>query len=154
MLSEYLIRQLSWLQDTITASLFLASKLLETPSNPQNIINVLLNLLNHPLPGLFTQPAQAHQDALFATEMHILKSLGFQVEIKLPYSLAINYLQILGLSNEEEIPQRVWNYCNDMYPPEFLMVCWLKTPNAVDLFTYAAYAGLYGDFLDGTGFTG
>jgi hypothetical protein len=92
----------------------LASKLLETPSNPQNIINVLLNLLNHPLPGLFTEPAQAHQDALFATEMHILKSLGFHVEIKLPYSLAINYLQILGLSNDEEVPERVWNYCNDM----------------------------------------
>ena len=47
--------------------------------------------------------------------MHILKKLGFEVEIKLWYSLAINYLQILGLSQHEDVPQQVWNYCNDMY---------------------------------------
>ena len=46
--------------------------------------------------------------------MHILQKLGFQVEVKLPYSLAINYLQILGLSRIDDVPQRVWNYCNDM----------------------------------------
>src|SRR5579859_5382830 len=110
------LRNLTNCKDTITASLFLSSKLLETPSNPQNIINVLLTLQNQPLPGLFTQSAQEHQDALFASEMHILKNLGFQVEVKLPYSLAINYIQILGLSDDEKVSQRVWNYCNDLYP--------------------------------------
>ena len=60
-----------------------------------------------------------HQDALFTAEMHILKNLGFQVEVALPYSLAINYLQILDLSRHDEVPQRVWNYCNDMYEPYF-----------------------------------
>lgn len=103
------------LKDTVTASIFLSSKLLETPSNPQNIVNVLLTITEEPLPGLFTQAAQIHQDALFEAEMHILKNLGFQVEVALPYSLVINYLQILDLSRHEDIPQRVWNYCNDMY---------------------------------------
>jgi hypothetical protein len=102
-------------KDSITACLFLSSKLLETPSNPQNIVNVLLTVLENPLPGLFTQAAQVHQDALFTTEMNILKTLGFQVQVKLPYSLAINYLQILELSRHDDVPQRVWNYCNDMY---------------------------------------
>ena len=99
----------------MTASLFLASKLLETHSNPQNIVWVLLTILEQPLPGLFTQAAQEHQDALHAAEMHILKKLGFEVEVKLWYSLSINYLQILGLSQHDEVSQRVWNYCNDMY---------------------------------------
>lgn len=105
----------------MTASVSLASKLLETTSNPQNIVNVLLTVLEEPLPGLFTQEAQVHLNALYAAEMHILKSLGFHVEIKLPYSLAINYLQILGLSGEEELSQHVWNYCNDMYLPDLSM---------------------------------
>jgi len=107
-------------QDSVTASIFLASKLLETPSNPQNIVNVLLTVIQEPLPGLFTQDAQVHLDALFAAEMHILKNLGFHVEVKLPYTLAINYLQILGLSRDEQVAQRVWNYCNDMYSSRFL----------------------------------
>ena len=110
-------------KDTVTASIFLASKLLETPCNPQNIVNVLLTILEEPLPGLFTQAAQAHQDAMFTTEAHILKNLGFQVEVKLWYSLAINYLQILDLSRHEEVPQKVWTYCNDMY---FSSVIYLK----------------------------
>ena len=76
---------------------------------------VLLTVLEEPLPGLFTQEAQLHQDALFAAEMHILKKLGFHVEISLWYSLAINYLQILELSRQADVSQRVWNYCNDMY---------------------------------------
>lgn len=59
-------------------------------------------------------------DALYVTEMHILTNLGFRVETKLPYSLAINYLQILGLSSDDRVAQRVWNYCNDMYVPENL----------------------------------
>ena len=102
-------------QDTVTASTFLASKLLETPSNPQNIVNVLLTVLDEPLPGLFTQEAQVHMDALYVAEMHILTNLGFRVEVKLPYSLAINYIQILGLSSDEQVTQRMWNYCSDLY---------------------------------------
>jgi hypothetical protein len=54
-------------------------------------------------------------DALYVAEMHILTNLGFRVETKLPFSLAINYLQILGLSSDDRAAQRVWNYCNDMY---------------------------------------
>jgi len=102
----------------VTASLFLASKLLETPANPLNIIYVFLTLLEQPLPGLFTQLAQSQQEALFAAEIHILKKLGFQVEVKLWYSLAINYIQILDLSRDDDVPQRVWNYCNDLYYPQ------------------------------------
>lgn len=115
-------------EDTVGASLFLASKLLETQCNPQNIVWVLLTVLKEPLPGLFTQDAQVHQDALYAAEMHILKKLGFQVEVSLWYSLAINYLQILDLSREEEVSQRVWSYCNDLYvsqPSD--LICRLRT---------------------------
>jgi len=50
--------------------------------------------------------------------MQILKKLGFQVQVNLPYSLAINYLQVLDQSQHPDVPQRVWNYCNDLYVPE------------------------------------
>ena len=98
------------------ASLFLACKLLETQRNVQNIIWVLLTVLDEPLPGLFTQETQLHQDGIFTTEMHILKKLAFKVQVNMWHSLAINYLQILELSlKNNNVSQRVWNYCNDMY---------------------------------------
>jgi hypothetical protein len=77
-----------------------------------------LTVLDEPLPGLFTQDAQIHLDALYVAEMQILTNLGFRVETKLPYSLTINYLQILGLSGDDRVAQRAWNYCNDLYVPE------------------------------------
>jgi cyclin L len=74
--------------------------------------------LEQPWPGLFTQPTQTQQRAFFTGEMHILKKLGFQVEVMLWYSLAVNYIQILDLINHNDVPQRVWNYCNDLYYPQ------------------------------------
>lgn len=135
----------------MTGSIFLASKLLETPCNPQNIINVFLTILEEPLPGLFTQAAQGHQDAMFAAESHILKNLGFRVEVKLWYSLAINYLQILDLGRHQKIPQQVWNYCNDMYglSTEDLM----QATYYASVSTHPSHFGLYCYFLDCKGLT-
>jgi hypothetical protein len=65
-------------------------------------------------------------DALYVAEMHILTKLGFRVETKLPYSLAINYLQILALSGDDRVAQRVWNYCNDMYVSNPYLRAWTK----------------------------
>ncbi|ORZ16360.1 cyclin-like protein [Absidia repens] len=48
-----------------------------------------------------------------AAEMQLLKQLGFNVQVQLPYSLMINYLRILGLEDHESVPSRAWNYVND-----------------------------------------
>lgn len=39
--------------------------------------------------------------------------MGFDTYVELPYRLAIHYLQILDLINNEIILQKVWSYVND-----------------------------------------
>ena len=38
---------------------------------------------------------EAHRDRLYRVESHILRALGFQTHVALPYTLCINYLQTL-----------------------------------------------------------
>lgn len=41
------------------------------------------------------------RDAIVVSEMQVLKRLGFQVHVTLPYALLANYLQVLGLTDPE-----------------------------------------------------
>lgn len=64
----------------------------------------------------FAQSFYDAKDALVIAEMQILKRLGFNVQVNLPYATMVNYLQLLGLTNSEEYPgvaQRAWGYLND-----------------------------------------
>lgn len=54
------------------------------------------------------------KDALVIAEMQILKRLGFQTQVGLPYGHLINYLQVLELTGREEVVQRAWGYVNDL----------------------------------------
>lgn len=65
------------------------------------------------------------KDALMVAEMQILKRLGFDVQVNLPHALMVNYLQVLGVANQElegtgssgTAAQVAWNYLNDAYVP-------------------------------------
>jgi hypothetical protein len=46
--------------------------------------------------------------------MQILKRLGFQVQVNLPYATMVNYLQLLGLTKSGlGVAQRAWSILND-----------------------------------------
>ncbi|CAG8734405.1 11963_t:CDS:2, partial [Acaulospora morrowiae] len=45
--------------------------------------------------------------------MQILRRLGFDVHVQLPYGLMVNYLKVLELTEHEVIPQKAWGYLND-----------------------------------------
>ncbi len=53
------------------------------------------------------------KDALVVAEMQILKRLGFNVHVVLPYGTLVNYLRVLGLTSREEVCTRAWGYLND-----------------------------------------
>ncbi|KAJ7470293.1 cyclin-like protein [Mycena latifolia] len=109
-------------------ALYLASKLEECPLRMRDLINVydlLLQRAAHPL-GPHAHTAFAHapmsyfgttfyelRDALVVSEMQILKRLGFNVHVVLPYGTLINYLRVLGLTGEEAACTRAWGYLND-----------------------------------------
>ncbi|KAK2467044.1 hypothetical protein APHAL10511_001302 [Amanita phalloides] len=109
-------------------ALYLASKLEECPLRMRDLINVydlLLQRANHQLSSksdeefvyspmsYFGTTFYELKDALVVAEMQILKRLGFNVQVVLPYGTLINYLRVLGLINREEACRRAWGYLND-----------------------------------------
>lgn len=122
-LSAYLL-----LQDVGMGALYLASKLEECPLRMRDLINVydlLLARAKHNLTSsdpstfqydpmsYFSQTFYDLKDALVVAEMQILKRLGFNVQVQLPYGTMVNYLQVLGLTEREGVPQKAWSYLND-----------------------------------------
>ncbi|OXH31594.1 cyclin-dependent protein kinase regulator [Cryptococcus neoformans] len=135
--------------DVSISTLFLASKLCESPVRLRDLINTYLyllartqHLLNLPAdqpfhPGLLSQSDGSEKDRLWegfkfsvpgfhdeifwdwkdvitASEMQILKRLGFNMQVDLPYNHMINYLKILDLVFEDDVTQMCWSILNDM----------------------------------------
>ena len=111
-------------------ALYLASKLEECPLRMRDLINVydlLLQRATHSLSPKATEAFQYHpmsyfgstfyelKDALVVAEMQVLKRLGFNVHVVLPYGTLINYLRVLNLINREDVCTRAWGYLNDAY---------------------------------------
>ncbi|OCH95491.1 cyclin-like protein [Obba rivulosa] len=114
-------------------ALYLASKLEECPIRMRELINVydlLLQRVSHRLTS--TSSSLQHRpefkyipmsyfgstfydlkDALVVAEMQILKRLGFNVHVVLPYGTLVNYLRVLGLTSREDVCTRAWGYLND-----------------------------------------
>lgn len=118
-------------------ALYLASKLEECPIRIRDLINVFDLLLarakhsslhgltspsSHSVPPFkyvpmqyFAQEFYDTKDAMVVAEMQILKRLGFNVRVQLPYGTMVNYLQVLGLAGDDKVPQTCWDYLNDAY---------------------------------------
>lgn len=97
-----------------------------------NVYSYLLSLLSHcsnvphATPSsyssyvamdLFDAEFYDRKDALVIAEMQILKRLGFQTQVQLPFGELINYLKVLELSGNDEFIGRCWGYVNDMWVP-------------------------------------
>lgn len=124
-------------------ALYLASKLEECPIRMRDLINVydlllqraahersaaakarlgptaaaVLSDFKYTPMSYFAQAFYDLKDALVVVEMQILKRLGFNVHVVLPYGTLVNYLRVLGLVNREEVSQRAWGYLNDAFVP-------------------------------------
>ena len=105
-------------------ALYLASKLEECPIKMRDIINVydlLLARLHHTSTAQFEYTPMSYystrflemKEALVIAEMQLLKRLGFNVTVVLPYGTLVNYLQVLDMISQEDACQRSWGYLND-----------------------------------------
>ncbi|KAG2226034.1 hypothetical protein INT45_002500 [Circinella minor] len=101
-------------------ALFLASKVEESFTRLSYMVSVYDNLLRrirkqptYPPLDAFSQRAYDLKNMIITGEMQILKKLGFNVHVQLPYGLMINYLRILDLEEDEKVAGRAWNYLND-----------------------------------------
>ncbi|CEI97071.1 hypothetical protein RMCBS344292_11212 [Rhizopus microsporus] len=101
-------------------ALFLSSKLEECVVRMTYLITVYDMLIRRarnesteiPLDA-FSQRGYELKNMVIAAEMQILRRLGFNVHVQLPYNLMVNYLRILGLEDDERVAKRAWNYLND-----------------------------------------
>ncbi|KAJ7582605.1 cyclin-like protein [Mycena floridula] len=109
-------------------ALYLASKLEECPLRIRDLINVYDLVLKRsahftsPSPkadfkyspmNYFSDTFYDLKDAIVVAEMQILKRLGFNVQVVLPYGTLVNYLRVLGLTGREDACTRAWGYLND-----------------------------------------
>jgi len=110
------------------AALYLASKLEECPLRIRDLINVydlLQQRETHSISpksdeefryapmSYFGNTFYDIKDAIVVHEMQILKRLGFNVQVVLPYGTLINYLKVLGLMEKEDACKKAWGYLND-----------------------------------------
>ncbi|KZV75783.1 cyclin-like protein [Peniophora sp. CONT] len=115
------------ISDTGMGALYLASKLEECPVRMRDLINVydlLLKRSSHPsststttfkydpMP-YFSDTFYDLREALVVSEMQILKRLGFNVSVTLPYGSLVNYMKLLDLAGREDAVARAWGYLND-----------------------------------------
>ncbi|KAH8732451.1 cyclin-like protein [Phaeosphaeriaceae sp. PMI808] len=102
------------------ASLYAVTKLSAYPKSPRSIVNVYAYLSS--LPSTFTQPSdlerknvetyfvsegtyERRRTTLFTTEQRILRTLGFNLRVNLPYTLCITYLQALDVFTHPRAPE-------------------------------------------------
>jgi cyclin L len=115
-------------------ALYLSSKLEECPVRMRDLINVYdlllqraahtvasasASSLHHPTEfkyapmSYFGNTFYDLKEALVVSEMQILKRLGFDVQVVLPYGTLVNYMRLLGLTSRNEVVSMAWGYLND-----------------------------------------
>ncbi|KAJ1798893.1 hypothetical protein LPJ75_006764, partial [Coemansia sp. RSA 2598] len=107
------------LRGIVLGALFLACKVEENPQSIRDIINVVDIVVKrdrgypeHVTDGYDAEYYDLKNEMVIA-ELQILRKLGFNVQVELPYGLLVNYLRSLELTDHPSIPQLAWNYLND-----------------------------------------
>lgn len=110
------------------AALYLGSKLEECPLRIRDLINVYdllqqreAHSISSKSDGEFKYAPMSYfgntfydtKDAIVVHEMQLLKRLGFNVQVVLPYGTLINYLKVLGLMERQDACKTAWGYLND-----------------------------------------
>ncbi|KAI9793162.1 MAG: hypothetical protein M1833_000802 [Piccolia ochrophora] len=119
-------------KDVSAASTYMMAKLSAHPQSPRNVLNVYSYLTSPSSPLLASVALSSPSDEsesyylsegtyhsqrnnLMRIESLILRILGFQTHVALPYTLAINYMQTLDISGGQrgaELAQRVFAHLN------------------------------------------
>jgi cyclin L len=126
-------------KDVSAASIYLVSKLSAYPKSPRSIINAYSYIES--LDTVFIDKATLEKNdpesyyvsegtyyslrtRLVNTESIILRLLGFQIHVALPYTLCVNYLQALGVFNDtstKDLAQRAYAHLNSaLFSPQLL----------------------------------
>jgi hypothetical protein len=128
-------------KDVAAASLYLVAKLSSYPKLPRSIINVFAYLeslgsvflhvddleKNNPDDYYVSESTYyERRTQLIATEAKILFTLGFQTQVSLPHVQCINYLQTMGVFDDDkaqEVARRAHAHLNSaLFSPQLLYI--------------------------------
>jgi cyclin L len=134
-------------QTASEASIYLSAKLSFTPVSPRSVCNVFAYLLStsSPLPFINAGPSsttpdpssyhvsegsyERERERIFLCESLLLSSIGFDTHVALPHTLALTYLQALGVSSKK-LASRVLEHLNGgLLSPQLLYLT--HQPNAL-----------------------
>ncbi|KAE8367744.1 autophagocytosis associated protein [Aspergillus caelatus] len=135
-------------KDVSAAALYMTAKLSFQPTSPRSVLNVYNFLVSRdasPLwfinpKGVSEKPSpetyclseggyQSQRMVLLRIESIILRTLGFNTHVALPHTIALTYLQTLGVSSSA-VAQRVFEHLNAaLLSPQLLYVT--HQPNAL-----------------------
>ncbi|KIW08119.1 uncharacterized protein PV09_01054 [Verruconis gallopava] len=110
-------------QDISAAALYLAAKLSALPKSPRSVVNTYAYLgsfkATFVAPRAYAEASdaeayyvsegayQVRREKLVANELLVLRTLGFDVHVALPYSLCVNYLQALDVFADRDAASRL-----------------------------------------------
>ncbi|KAK8246885.1 cyclin-like protein [Phyllosticta capitalensis] len=130
-------------KDVSAACLYMVSKVSAFPKSPRSVINVYAYLDSFPSTFVEPEKFQERSDAesyyvsegtyhalrtlLMRTEAHILRVLGFETHVALPYTICINYLQTLGIKLDtatgKDLARRAFAHLNTaLLSPQLMYV--------------------------------
>ncbi|KAK1144540.1 hypothetical protein N8T08_005413 [Aspergillus melleus] len=135
-------------KDVSAAALYMTAKLSFQPTSPRSVLNVYTFLLSKDASPLwFINPAgspekpapetyclseggyQSQRLTLMRIESTILRTLGFDTHVALPHTIALTYLQTLGVSSTA-VARRVFEHLNaSLFSPQLVYVT--HQPNAL-----------------------
>ncbi|KAK7206916.1 cyclin-like protein [Myxozyma melibiosi] len=127
------------IDDTVKGCLYIATMLCEVPVNPRDIVAAVEAACDDPLATGFKsiirrKPASfgpQFLNALYKAQLQVLTTLGFDMHVVVPYTLCLEYLQAMNISEASDralLGQRAWNYLNDMMKSR---ICIFQQPNAM-----------------------